>query len=87
MGTNFNPNKSMLMVYPQFLTMDLLLNQFHLVDQHKNNIGVKKRIRKNAYKARRGVVVPTVEMRKVTSKKKQQQLAKALKNVRLSKPI
>ncbi|KAG2189260.1 hypothetical protein INT44_004402, partial [Umbelopsis vinacea] len=48
--------------------------------QHKNNIGVKKRIRKNAYKARRGVKVPTVEMRKLVSKKKQQQFAKALKN-------
>jgi hypothetical protein len=62
--------------------MDLLLNYFLLVDQHKNNIGVKKRIRKNAYKARRGVAVPTVEMRKLVSKKKQQQFAKALKNVK-----
>jgi hypothetical protein len=57
------------------------LNEICYTDTHKNNIGVKKRIRKNSYKARRGVVVPTVEMRKIVSKKKQQQLAKALKHV------
>jgi hypothetical protein len=82
MGTNFNPNKSKLThLLPVLISYSIDLNPCHNLDKNKSNIGVKKRIRKNSYKARRGTVVPVVEMRKIVGKKKQQQLAKALKHV------